>query len=61
MPLSQNELLDMLDKLRQSQMLVASVRDAYLAAGGYVEGARVLNEATLLLSGAPQGLCAKTR
>lgn len=41
MPLSQNELLDMLDKLRQSQMLIAAVRDAYLSA---------VNEATLLLA-----------
>ena len=40
MPLSQNELLDMLDKLRQSQMLIAAVRDAYLSAGGHIEDAR---------------------
>ena len=50
MPLSQDELLDMLDKLRQSQMLIAAVRDAYLSAGGHIEDARALNEATLLLA-----------
>jgi hypothetical protein len=50
MPLSQVELTESRDALKQAEALVAKVRDNYLEAGGYLDSARLLNEVCNSLS-----------
>jgi len=48
MTLSQTELTESRDQLKQAKALINTVRDKYYCAG-YVEGARILNEVSHLL------------